>query len=77
MMQVSYNHFWSKCDLCGDRVICGNCGNNACNGGVGRYKDGTTCPACDSAYKIMQADDPKKILIPLSQWPSFPNPFDD
>lgn len=72
---VSYKHFWSACDCCGATVICGNCGNNACNGGVGLQEDGSDCPACESAYQLMmREDDQPKHLISLSDWPKFPNP---
>lgn len=74
-MEISFNHFWTTCECCGTTVICGNCGNNLCNGGVGEYADRSTCPACDSAYEMMMRDDEtEKVLIPFSGWPKIPNP---
>lgn len=29
-------HRWKFCRMCGPMVVCGKCGNNSCNGGVGR-----------------------------------------
>lgn len=43
-------HRWAFCDLCADEmVICGQCGNNCCNGCYGEI-DGKPCDACPSAY---------------------------
>ena len=49
------NHFWTYCPICNTpTVICGTCGNNACNGGSGKLSDGSgDCPNCDSAYAMM------------------------
>jgi len=46
-------HFWEYCSLC-ERIIvvCGTCGNNCCNGGHGKLRDGTACPDCKSAYEM-------------------------
>lgn len=45
-------HYWSYCSLCDhDVVICGQCGNNTCNGGHGTV-NGKECDACKSAYDI-------------------------
>jgi hypothetical protein len=54
------DHFWSECDLCGPMVICGNCGNNCCNGGFGTLSDGSACSECESAYDKQNAEYPKK-----------------
>lgn len=45
-------HEWQYCQLCKCRmVICGNCGNNCCNGGHGEG-----CPdKCASAYAMQDA----------------------
>lgn len=43
-------HRWSECEMCGPMVICGKCGNNACNGGYGTLPNGSQCDACPSAY---------------------------
>ena len=45
-------HRWVFCSHC-DRytVICGNCNNNSCNGGVGEI-NGKPCTYCEEAYKM-------------------------
>lgn len=46
------DHRWSYCDCCEHEVvICGKCGNNACNGGYGEVDD-KECDACKSAYDL-------------------------
>lgn len=45
-------HYWNYCHLCGHEVvICGECGNNTCNGGYGEV-DGEECGSCQSAYDL-------------------------
>lgn len=51
-------HEWYYCSQC-ERwtVVCGQCGNNSCNGGTGEVmgpEPGTTmpCSACESAYQM-------------------------
>lgn len=40
------------CETCErDAVVCGKCGNNTCNGGHGKLKDGTECDQCEGAYQ--------------------------
>ena len=39
-------------------VICGGCGNNACNGGRGMV-DGLPCAQCESAHQ----DDAQQALV--------------
>lgn len=54
-------HRWDFCSHCERRmVICGQCGNNCCNGGYGEVigkEPGTTmqCTACPSAYDLQNA----------------------
>lgn len=54
-MENPFGHSWFKCGCCGDAVLCGKCGNNACNGGYGTLPDGSTCDACPTAYDIQNA----------------------
>lgn len=45
-------HAWKWCPTCRNLVvICGACGNNACNGTYGTV-DGEKCTACPSAYEL-------------------------
>jgi hypothetical protein len=49
-------------------VLCGQCGNNACNGGTGEVmgrEHGTTmpCPACESAYQMDMTETPPPELF--------------
>jgi hypothetical protein len=45
-------HYWHYCNHCEhDVVICGECGNNTCNGGYGEV-DGEECGSCPSAYDL-------------------------
>jgi hypothetical protein len=54
-------HFWDYCSLCEhDVVICGKCGNNTCNGGLG-IVDGKECDAGESAYKMYISQIKEKI----------------
>ena len=46
---VKAPHKLSVCEMCGEHVVCGYCGNNCCNGGTGTLPDGTEC-GCDEAY---------------------------
>ena len=49
---MSFQHTWYYCELCqGKVVICGNCGNNCCNGGYGQV-DGVDCTYCSEAYEL-------------------------
>lgn len=50
-------HFWFTCDLCGPAVMCGKCGNNACNAAYGRLADGSVCDACPEAYAMQDRGD--------------------
>lgn len=42
--------------MCGPCVVCGKCGNNACNAGYGTLPDGSECDACQSAYETQNRD---------------------
>lgn len=53
-------HSWAYCPVCcRPCVICGKCGNNACNGGYGTLPDGAVCDACPSAYETQAAASPE------------------
>jgi hypothetical protein len=51
-------HEWSWCSLCEIwTTVCGTCGNNVCNGGMGEEmgpEPGTMipCRSCESAYQM-------------------------
>lgn len=46
------SHQFEYCELCQtDTVICGQCGNNVCNGNTGII-DGKPCDHCDEAYVL-------------------------
>jgi len=48
------DHTYRWCSLCDVwTVVCGTCGNNACNGGEGSV-DGEPCPDCESAWQLYQ-----------------------
>ena len=70
-----YNNLPNKhkiryCTLCQtDRIVCGKCGNNCCNGGYGTLPDGTECDACPEAYKLqdeMWAKQDKETECPVA-----------
>lgn len=47
---ITSRHHRRWCDHCQtEMVVCGTCGNNACNGGSGKV-NGLPCPDCDEAY---------------------------
>jgi hypothetical protein len=49
---MNLQHTWFYCGLCQSKtVICGNCGNNCCNGGYGQV-DGVDCTYCSEAYEL-------------------------
>lgn len=51
-----FGHRWDYCDHCeGRMVVCGQCGNNCCNGGYGEMAPGIKCGACPSAYDMQDA----------------------
>ncbi len=53
---MKQEHYWTDCDFCEARtVICGECGNNCCNGGHGALANGAECPSCPSAYDMQDA----------------------
>ncbi len=57
-------HYKKYCNLCfEDIVVCGNCGNNTCNGGQG-FVNGSPCPDCNSAYDIYLAGDEEIDKLP-------------
>lgn len=45
-------HKWELCSMCGPMIVCGTCGNNSCNGGMGHLPDGKECPDCESSWKL-------------------------
>lgn len=45
---IQSRHALSHCEMCGDMVVCTDCGNNCCNGGTGEV-DGRPC-GCSEAY---------------------------
>lgn len=47
-------HKWDWCRMCGPHVVCGQRGNNACNGGYGLLPDGSKCGGCASAYDLQE-----------------------
>ena len=50
-----YKHYSAYCEQCETEVIiCGQCGNNTCNGGVGEV-NGEKCSACEEAYSIFMS----------------------
>lgn len=49
-------HTWEDCPMCGPMVVCGKCGNNCCNGGYGKLRDGSECDACPSAYEKQERE---------------------
>lgn len=54
------------CYLCRDwMVVCKSCGNNSCNGGYGKLKDGRICPDCEKAYQLMMNPD---LMMKLDKW---------
>lgn len=56
MAGMTVKHFWKYCGHCKDRmVVCGQCGNNCCNGGYGEMPPGVECDSCPSAYAVQDA----------------------
>jgi len=56
-------HHWIFCTHCVDfAVVCGTCGNNACNAGEGTLEDGSPCPDCISAYALQDSGEGKPSL---------------
>ena len=51
MSAIKKPHSIQHCNMCGEYVRCGYCGNNCCNGGTGTLPDGTKC-GCKEAYMI-------------------------
>ena len=45
---IESRHTLSNCEMCGDMVVCADCGNNCCNGGT-KDVNGKPC-GCDEAY---------------------------
>lgn len=70
-----FGHYWAFCTHCdGPMVICGNCGNNCCNGGSGEYDDGSKCQICLDAYDFQALGQGDRPLIDLSDRPEPMNP---
>ena len=40
--------------MCGDMVICADCGNNCCNAGTNTFENGERC-GCKEAYEDQDA----------------------
>jgi hypothetical protein len=60
---MTSDHRWIFCTHCRDfAVICGTCGNNACNGGEGTLDDGSPCRDCVSAYALQDSGEGKPVL---------------
>lgn len=57
VMKRAMTHRWEMCPICGPMVVCGKCGNNACNSGYGTLPDGSLCDECPGAYE-MQCREP-------------------
>lgn len=47
-------HKWYLCGMCGPTILCGTCGNNACNAGIGKLPNGEDCPDCESSWKLQE-----------------------
>lgn len=45
---IQSRHYLANCGLCGEMVICADCGNNCCNACTGQI-NGVNC-GCDEAY---------------------------
>lgn len=56
-------HKWFVCEMCGPSVLCGNCGNNTCNGGSGDI-NGEPCEYCLDAHKFCAEGYKKRLLHP-------------
>ena len=54
---MTKNHRWFVCHMCGQAVLCGTCGNNSCNGGIGRVggdisqRELPECPDCRDSWE--------------------------
>jgi len=70
-----HKHYWAYCNHCEcPMVICGNCGNNCCNGGTGQYADGTSCDICLDAYTFQDLGPPEDWVVPTTPAPIPPKP---
>jgi hypothetical protein len=64
---MEYTHHIKYCDICEeDTAVCGKCGNNCCNGGVGEIigpnpGELIKCDACNSAYELHNQSNKVKI----------------
>ncbi len=54
-------HIWDICDLHGDVVRCGNCGNLTCNPFNGTPETSFQCDDCDSATELYKKTSEKMI----------------
>lgn len=50
---MAAKHRWAMCEICGPTVLCGDCGNNVCNGSTGKLPNGKPC-GCDTAFAQWQ-----------------------
>ena len=50
MKMINSRHTLSNCSMCGDMVICADCGNNCCNAMSGKTRGIKDCD-CDEAYE--------------------------
>lgn len=60
---IKSRHTLARCDMCGDMVICADCGNNCCNAGT-KEVDGKRC-GCNEAYEHQSAwcGDPSSVTF--------------
>ena len=55
------NHTWGYCAHCQEyMVVCGECGNNCCNGMYG--KEGQ-CKSCPDAYDLQDREWKKRNIV--------------
>lgn len=65
-------HKWFLCTMCGPAVLCGTCGNNSCNGGIGRVggdvsrTDLPECPDCRASWEWEKANKPPAEMV--AEW---------
>ena len=60
---IESRHTLANCTMCGDMVVCADCGNNCCNGGT-KELHGRAC-GCAEAYSHQTAwyEDPRSVTF--------------
>lgn len=56
-------HRWEVCSMCGPMVVCGNCGNNCCNGASGKTGSQSIDCDCDDAYDMQDLREVPQVVL--------------